>query len=301
MNILLTSTTVNLLLDLCELAGDVSGVAVEHRGVPVANLTGVVQDNDLCSEVLASSSRLILGVRGDEATLDVLDRDVLHVESNVVSGGGLWQGLVVHLHRFDLSGEGSGGKSDHHARLDDAGLNTANGHCSNATDLVNILEGETKGLVEGPLRGDDRIEGVQQGGAGGLALLAGDVPALVPAHVGRGLEHVVTMPPRDGDKRDSSWVVANLLDEARHLLLDLLEPSLGVGGLGGVHLVYTHNELLDSKGVGEQGVLTGLTVLGDAGLELSRTRGDDENSTIGLGLENGSLGKTINAHFAMKH
>ena len=48
---------------------------------------------------------------------------------------------------------------------------------------------------------------------------------------------------------------SHLLDEARHLLLDLLEPGLGVGGLGGVHLVHGDDELLHTQGVGEQSVL----------------------------------------------
>ena len=61
-NEVLTGTTVDLLLNLCELAGDVSGVAVEHGRVPVANLAGVVQDNDLSGEVLAAGGRLVLGV-----------------------------------------------------------------------------------------------------------------------------------------------------------------------------------------------------------------------------------------------
>ena len=50
---------------------------------------------------------------------------------------------------------------------------------------------------------------------------------------------------------------SHLLDEARHLLLDLLEPGLGVGGLGGVHLVHGDDELLHTQGVGEQSVLPG--------------------------------------------
>ena len=62
---------------------------------------------------------------------------------------------------------------------------------------------------------------------------------------------------------------AYLLDEARHLLLDLLEPSLRVWGLGRVHLVDGDDQLLDAEGVGEQGVLSGLAVLGDTSLELS--------------------------------
>ena len=79
------------------------------------------------------------------------------------------------------------------------------------------------------------------------------------------------MPSGDGDEGNGGGVVANLLDEAGHLLLNLLEPVLTVGGLGGVHLVDTNDELLYSKGVGQQSVLSGLSVLGDTGLELSGT------------------------------
>ena len=48
---------------------------------------------------------------------------------------------------------------------------------------------------------------------------------LVPAHVGAGLEHVISVPSGDGDEGNGGGVVANLLDEAGHLLLDLLEPE----------------------------------------------------------------------------
>ena len=92
---------------------------------------------------------------------------------------------------------------------------------------------------------------------------------LVPGHVGGGGDHVVAVPARDGHEGDGGGVVADLLDEALDLLLDLLEPGLGVGRLGGVHLVDGHDELLDAEGVGEQGVLPGLPVLGDTGLELT--------------------------------
>ena len=90
------------------------------------------------------------------------------------------------------------------------------------------------------------------------------------------------MPTRDGDKRDCSRVVAHLLDKALDLLLDLLKPGLRVGGLSRVHLVDTNNELLDAEGVGEEGVLPGPPVLGDASLELPSSGGDDENSAISL-------------------
>ena len=72
------------------------------------------------------------------------------------------------------------------------------------------------------------------------------------------------MPTRDGDKWNSSRVVANLLDEALDLLLDLLKPGLRVGGLGRVHLVDTNNELLDAEGVGQESVLTSLAIFRDS-------------------------------------
>ena len=56
-----------------------------------------------------------------------------------------------------------------------------------------------------------------------------------------------------------------------YLLLDFLESGLAVGGLGGVHLVDTDDKLLDTQGVGKEGVLSGLTVLGDTGLEFTST------------------------------
>merc|ERR1719150_1645905 len=41
--------------------------------------------------------------------------------------------------------------------------------------------------------------------------------------------------------------------------------------------------LLDTQGVGQQSVLPGLTVLGDAGLELAGSGGNDEHAAVGLG------------------
>merc|ERR1719198_2010223 len=115
-----------------------------------------------------------------------------------------------------------------------------------------------------------------------LAFLPLYIPALVPAHVSGSLNHVVTMPSRDGHEGNSSGVVADLLDEARHLLLDLLEPSLRVWGLGGVHLVDGDDQLLDAEGIGEQGVLSGLAVLGDTSFELASSGGDDEHTAVSL-------------------
>ena len=58
---------------------------------------------------------------------------------------------------------------------------------------------------------------------------------------------------------------------------------LRVWWLSGVHLVDSDDELLDTEGESQESVLTGLAVLGDTGLELTDTSGDDENGAIGLG------------------
>ncbi len=95
----LTGTAVDLGFDLGELAGDVGGVAVEDGGVAVADLTGVVEDDDLGEEVLGLLGGVVLGVGADVATADVLDGQVLDVEADVVAGDGLGDGLVVHLNK----------------------------------------------------------------------------------------------------------------------------------------------------------------------------------------------------------
>ena len=121
------------------LASNVSGVAIKDRAVAVGHLSGVIEDDDLGGEVSHTSGGLVLGVGGDVSSLDVLDRDVLDVEANVVSRDSLGEGLVVHLHGLDLSGQLVGGEGDDHAGLDDTGLNTTHGDCSNTSDFVHNL------------------------------------------------------------------------------------------------------------------------------------------------------------------
>ena len=59
----------------------------------------------LSVKVLALFGRVVLGVRGNVATTDFLNGDVLDVETNVVTGKSLRKRLVVHLHGFDLFSE----------------------------------------------------------------------------------------------------------------------------------------------------------------------------------------------------
>ena len=91
-----------------------SGVAIQDWGVAVTDLTGVVEDDDLSDEVLGTLGWVVLGVGGDVTALDVLDGDVLDVKTNVVTGLGLGEGLVVHLDGLDLSGELGWGEGNNH-------------------------------------------------------------------------------------------------------------------------------------------------------------------------------------------
>lgn len=202
--------------------------------------------------------------------------------------------MTYHLDGLHFSSDVGRSESNNHTSLDDTGLDSADGHCADTTDLVDILERETEGLVGGSRGGLDGVDSLEEGltlGRTSLGLLG---PALVPGHVGGLLQHclltmlqytkerltVVTVPSGDRDERNRLGVVTDLLDEVGGLLDDFVESVLGP--LAGVHLVASNDDLPDTEGEGEEGVLSGLTVLGDTGLELTDTGGDDEDSAVGL-------------------
>jgi len=276
----LAGTAVDLLEELRELASDVGGVAIEDWCVTGTNLSRVVQDDDLGIEGVATLRRVVLGVTSDVSTTDFLDGNVLDVEADVVTWQTLRKLLVVHLNGLDFSSDTSWGEGDDHAGLDDTGLDTADWHCANTTDLVDILKRETERLVGRTARRLNSVNGLEEGLSAGLDL---DLllPTLVPGAVGGVVDHVVTVEAGDWDERNVLGVVADLLDEGGGLLDDFVETLLGP--LGGIHLVDGDNELLDTKGVGEKSVLSGLTILGDTGFELTSTCGNDENGAVGLG------------------
>jgi hypothetical protein len=268
---LLSGTSVNLGFNLLELAGNVGSVAIQDWGVTVVDLSGVVKDDDLGGEVSGFDWWVVLGVTSNVTTTNILDRDVLDVESNVVSGDGFEQSGVMHLNRLNFSGKIGGSEGDDGSWLEDTGLNSADWHCANTSDLVDILEWDTEWLVDGSLWWFDGVEGFKEGWA------------LVPWEVGRLLQHVVSEPSRDWDEWNLVGVVSDLLDVGRDFLLDFFVTWLSPVDGFVVHLVDNDDHLLDTKGEGEESVLTGLSVLGDTGFELSLSGGNDEDGTIGLG------------------
>ncbi|GER57689.1 translation elongation factor 1-alpha [Striga asiatica] len=111
---LLTRSPVNLGHELSKLDSNVGSVAVEHRHI---------------------------------TTLEILHSNILHIEPNIVTWESFLHSLMMHLDRFNFSGQTRWAESHHHSRLQYTCLHTTNRHSSNTTNLVHILKRETKGLV----------------------------------------------------------------------------------------------------------------------------------------------------------
>mmetsp|Transcript_22648 Transcript_22648/g.72878 ORF Transcript_22648/g.72878 Transcript_22648/m.72878 type:complete len:462 (-) Transcript_22648:14-1399(-) len=266
----LTRALVLLVVQLRELARDVRRVAVQHRAVARRDLARVVHDDHLSLEGLHLLGRVVLHVTRHVAALQLLHRHVLHVEAHVVARHGLLQLLVVHLHRLHLSAQRRRREHHGHARLQDARLHAAHRYSADTADLVHVLQRQAQRLVRRALGRRHRVQSLQQG------------RPLVPAHVGRLLDHVVAHPARHRHERDLLGLVARLLQERAHLVLDLVVARLRVVDRLVVHLVHRHHHLLHAQRVRQQRVLTGLAVLADARLELARTGRHHQHSHVGL-------------------
>merc|ERR1719291_216484 len=73
------------------------------------------------------------------------------------------------------------------------------------------LEGADGGACLWGCRGDDGVEGLQERCSLTGSLLGGNLPALVPGHVGGGFNHVVTVPSGNGHESNSGGIVSDLL------------------------------------------------------------------------------------------
>ena len=114
-------------------------VAIKNGGISVLDLTWVIKNDDLSDEHFSVFSGVILGIRADITSLNVLDRQVLNVETNIVTGSCFFDLFVMHLDRFDFSGSTNGTEGDNHTWLKGTSLNTTDGYCTDTTNLVDIL------------------------------------------------------------------------------------------------------------------------------------------------------------------
>ena len=167
----------------------------------------------------------------------------------------------------------------YHAGLNDSSLDTSDGNSANTTDLVHILERQTKRLVSRTLGRINSINGLQKGLASSLSLGL-LLPSFIPWAVLGLVNHVIAVESRDRDEGNSLGVIPNLLDKVGCLFDDLVVTV--TGPFGSVHFVDSHDELLNAQGVGKQSVLTCLTILRDTSFEFTSTGSDDEDSAISL-------------------
>lgn len=126
-------------MDFFELASNMSSVAIQNGSVTSLDLTGVVHDDDLRVERGSFFSGIVLGIRGDVSSSDILDGDTLNVETNVVTGDGFREGFVMHFDGFAFRDDFTGGELDGHTRSNDTSFDSSDGDCSDTTDLVDVL------------------------------------------------------------------------------------------------------------------------------------------------------------------
>ena len=266
-----TGSFVHFVLDFSELASDMASMAIEDWRVTVHDLTWMVHDDNLSFEPLGVHSWLSLGVGGDVSSLDISDREILDVETNIVSWNSLGDRLVMHFDGFAISGDSHWSESDVHVWLDDTGLDSTDWDSSDTRDLVDILEWESEWFEDWSLWWLDGIESLKE------------VWSLVPWHVVGITDHVVTNPSGNWDEWNVIELVTNLFKIKTNLVFDLLVSGLLVVSTLGVHLVAADDHLLDSHGESEKSVFSGLSFLGPSGLEFSRWGSDHEDGDISLG------------------
>ena len=88
----------------------------------------------------------------------------------------------MHFDGLDFSGGANWAEGNNHTGLEGSCLDTTNWHCADTANLVNILEWQTKRFVRWSLGRGNGIKSVQKDGS------------LVPRHVLRSIDHVVSNP-----------------------------------------------------------------------------------------------------------
>jgi hypothetical protein len=90
--------------DRSELASNVGGVAIEEGYVAGADLTRVAEDDNLSVEGSGFLGGVVLGVRRDVPSADILDGHVLDVEADVVTGVTSLELLMMHFDELEFRG-----------------------------------------------------------------------------------------------------------------------------------------------------------------------------------------------------
>jgi len=114
-------------------------MAIKYWSVAVHDLTWMVHNDDLSFEKFSIHGWGVLGIGGNITSLDISDRKILNVESNIVTWNSFFDLLVMHLDRFTLSGGSKRTECNCHSWPDDTGFDSTDWDSSDTRDLVNIL------------------------------------------------------------------------------------------------------------------------------------------------------------------
>lgn len=195
----LTSSSVDLIVDSFELTSNMSSVAIQDGGISVLDLTGVIHNDNLRVEVSNFFGWVVLGIGSDITSSDILNGDTLDVETDVVTGESFSELFMMHFDGLTFGNNLSGSELDGHTGLDNTSFDSTDGDCSDTTNLVDVLEGKSEGLVRRSLGSFKSVQSFNEDGS------------LVPGGVGGSFQHVVTIETRNGDEGDSVGFVTNLL------------------------------------------------------------------------------------------
>lgn len=99
----------------------------------------MVHDDNLGLEGFYLLRRVVLGIGGNITSLDVLDGNVLNVETNVVSWNSFLQLFVMHFNRLTFSLYSYRGEEDSHTGFQSTSFYSSDGDSSDTTDLVHVL------------------------------------------------------------------------------------------------------------------------------------------------------------------
>jgi len=178
----------------------------------------------------------------------LFNSDTSDIESNVVTGDGLSETLMMHFDRFNFRSQIGWDEFDNHSWFKDTGFNSSYWDSSDTSNFVDILEWKSEWFIHGSLGGFEFIESLVKS------------LTFVPRHVFGFLDHVITVPSRNGDELDLFEFVTNFLEVGSDFFFDFVESSLFVVDNVGVHLVDTDDHLLNTKSVGKKGMFSGLSV-----------------------------------------
>lgn len=256
-----------------------SGVDVEHAVEAGSQDALEVKDTDLSFES-GDVMHKTLGRAKNETGHDLFFFDATETETDLLTAlgnGNLIFGLAVDSRNIDRLLVGHHDQA--HTLLDHTGLDLTLNHGTHITVLAS--NGHHEGGVDLALEGVHVIEVLEQRGA------------IVPGAdiLGDAVLDTQGLLGSDGHEENIRLkVVTSTLQELSKLGRALLIALLGPVDGRVVHLVDDNDELVDTLGLGQHGVLTGLTALLETGLVLTLTGGDDEDTDIGLGSTTNHVG-----------